>query len=105
MLGPVDLITKAVALETFGAGIYDPATVARDYRAAAATIAFVNDLADQRGAELSIARQQIEDLKLQLSQEQAERLAAQRRLLPLAVTLARTTQHPTTASKRRKKTS
>lgn len=101
MLGPVDLITKAVALETFGVSTYDPAAVARTLRAAAATVQFVNDLAEQRGAELSIARQQIEDLRLQLSQEQAERIAAQRRLIPVAI--AEKKKHPTTASKRRKK--
>lgn len=101
MLGPLDLITRAVHLETFGT--VDAAAVARDYRAAAATVSFVNDLAEQREQQLTAALQQIEALKLQLAQEQAERVAAQRRLLPIVIAAAKT-KHPTTASKRRKKT-
>lgn len=101
MLGPLDLTTKAIELETFGA-TYDPAGVARTLRAAAATVAFVNGVNDGLQETCRALITEIEALKLQLAQESAERVAAQRRLIPHALA-AKKQSHPTTRSKRTKK--
>lgn len=102
MLGPLDLTAKAIELETFGAS-YDPAGVARTLRAAAATVAFVNGVNDGLQETCRALIGEIEALKLQLAQESAERVAAQRRLIPHAIAAKKKQSHPTTRSKRTKK--
>lgn len=102
MLGPVDLITKAVALETFSRDACDPAEVACTLRAAAATVQFVNDSNDALEAKVAALTAEIDTLKLQVAQEASERIAAQRRLIPHVIK-SKKTAHPTTATKRRKK--
>lgn len=103
MLGPLDLVAKAVELETLGA-TYDPAAVARTLRAAAATVSYVNGVNDAIVTQVATLTAEVEALKLQVAQEASERIAAQRRLIPHVIK-SKKTAHPTTASKRRKKTS
>lgn len=80
MVGPRDLLGMAVELETLSLP-HDPVAVARTYRAAAATIQFVEQSSADLAAEKAILEEDVVALKQQVATEQAQRLAAERKLI------------------------